>query len=323
MEGVDGRLLPAGLRLGTSSWIYPGWKGSIYRNWYRTEQDFQRHCLEEYARWPWFRAVGVDATHYRPPRRPELQRLASQVPEDFRWVCKAGQRVTLPRFPRQRRFGSRSGLPNPEFLRPEPILGEVLPAFEDAEVRQRTGPFVLQFPRLGQDIPFREFLAGVDRLLRALPREFEWAVEIRNASFLQPAWFDLLNRHGATHVFNHWTSMPRLLDQMRAAARAGGLEAPFYLARLLTPRGLRYQAAVERFQPYTHVQEPVPEMREDAVRILRRAVRRGARALILANNRAEGHAPGTVEAIGRAFLAAEPSPAVAEELREGESPAEE
>ena len=45
------------------------------------------------------------------------------------------------------------------------------------------------------------------------------------------------------------------------------------------------------------MQEPVPELRMDLARLIEEALRRRTEAFILANNRAEGNAPGTIRAV--------------------------
>lgn len=98
--------------------------------------------------------------------------------------------------------------------------------------------------------------------------------------------------------------MPPLVEQMRAAADAGGLEANFYVSRLLTPIGLAYADAVARFSPYDRLQEEQPAMRRDVLRLARRAIERDVEAFILVNNRLEGNSPRSIEALGRMIMGA-------------------
>jgi len=59
---------------------------------------------------------------------------------------------------------------------------------------------------------------------------------------------------------------------------------------------------VKQFQPYDRVQEPLSDLRQDLVRLVGEAHRRLVEAFILANNRAEGNAPGTIRAVARKWL---------------------
>lgn len=295
--------LPENVLFGTSSWTYPGWKGSVYRSDYRSDREFRAKCLAEYASFPWFRTVGIDASYYRPPTAEQLRRWAEFLPARFPWVSKVWQTLTMARFPKLSRFKERAGEWNPEFLNADLFRERVLPAYETAEAAPHKGPFVLQFTSLPlRDLPVPDFLAELDAFLDRVPSEQRYAVEVRNPEILVPEYFAVLNHHGATHVFNHWTAMPPLIEQMKRSAEAGGLESDFYVARLLTPLELPYAQAVKRYEPYERIRQPLPDMRADAVRLARRAIQRGARAFILVNNRAEGNAPGTIDAIGTAIV---------------------
>jgi hypothetical protein len=85
---------------------------------------------------------------------------------------------------------------------------------------------------------------------------------------------------------------------MVAAARAGGLTADFFVARLLTPLGVTYEAAEKLFQPYDQIRRVNPEMRNDVLSIAKRAVMTNKRAYITANNKAEGNSALTMASIG-------------------------
>jgi hypothetical protein len=67
--------------------------------------------------------------------------------------------------------------------------------------------------------------------------------------------------------------------------------------RLLTPLKMSYEAAKKRAEPYAKIVEELPQMRRETVQLARQAVSEGRRAYVLVNNRAEGNAPLTVEAL--------------------------
>jgi hypothetical protein len=58
---------------------------------------------------------------------------------------------------------------------------------------------------------------------------------------------------------------------------------------------MSYEAAKKRAEPYTKIVGELPEMRRDTV--VRQAVSAGRHASVLVNNRAEGNAPLTVQAL--------------------------
>lgn len=296
--------LPSNIRFGTSSWKYEGWRGAVYRKDYRSKRAFEQDSLQEYASFDWSRTVGVDSTYYRPASSAQLEKMASQVQSDFRWVSKVWDRISVHRYGRAKRYGERAGKENPDFLNPDIFIDSVLPPYRTPQVRQHTGPFVFQFsPFYGPGPATCEaFLDKLERFLGALPTDFRYAVEIRTRELLTPRYFHILNDHGAVHCFNHWSTMPPLVEQMRSAAAGGGIQADWYIARLLTPLGLGYQEAVDRFKPYERLQQRQPQMRRDVLRLARRAVQRGAEAWVLVNNRIEGHSPTTIDELGRAIV---------------------
>jgi uncharacterized protein YecE (DUF72 family) len=71
----------------------------------------------------------------------------------------------------------------------------------------------------------------------------------------------------------------------------------FTVLRLLTPLKMSYEAAKKRAEPYTKIVEELPEMRRETVQLVRQAAREGRHAYVLVNNRSEGNAPLTVQAL--------------------------
>ncbi|RMG41445.1 MAG: DUF72 domain-containing protein [Candidatus Dadabacteria bacterium] len=290
--------LPANIRFGTSTWTYRGWQGIIYYRDYKSEKDFKVNSLREYAECPLFRTVGIDSTFYKPPKESLLADYASMLPGGFKWCSKVWERITIPKYPNHQRYGEFAGTRNPDFLSADLFIKKVIAAYSSSKIRRFNGPFIFQFPSIAKSIMSAEaFFEQLESFLSKLPPEFKYAIEVRNPEFLRPDYFRVLNAHGATHCFNHWTRMPALREQMRAAADAGGLSAQFFVARLLTPLGVSYQQAVERFKPYSEIKAPNPAMRLDAASIVRRAITRNCEAFILVNNRSEGNAPMTINGI--------------------------
>jgi uncharacterized protein YecE (DUF72 family) len=292
--------LPESLYLGTSTWAFPDWKGLVYKRTYKSEREFTAKSLEEYAAIPWFRTVCIDSLFYNPPKREVLLRYAAQVPSYFRWVSKVWERITVFAYPRHARYGAFAGTVNPDFLNAELFCDRVLSAYDDTAVAEKAGPFVFQFaPFSSRTLTYEEFRDRLGLFLAKLPKDFKYAVEVRNAEILTPSYFQTLNQFGVTHCFNHWNSMIPLREQMRLAAAAGGLTADFYVARLLTPLGMSYEAAAQALEPYVSVKRPNPAMRADVVMLARRALQTGKKAFVTANNKAEGNAPLTMVTLAK------------------------
>ena len=95
--------------------------------------------------------------------------------------------------------------------------------------------------------------------------------------------------HGVAHVYNHWSGMPSLAEQEQ---QMQGFTAVFTVL-CSTPLKMSYEIAKKRAAPYTRIVEELPQMRSEAVQLVRR-VGSGRHAYVLVNNRAEGNAPLTV-----------------------------
>ncbi len=139
-----------------------------------------------------------------------------------------------------------------------------------------------------------EFCSRLDTFFGQLPKDFRYAVEIRNAGLLGPDYRKVLEHHGVAHVYNHWSYMPSLRDQHQ---RMEHFTAPFTVLRLLTPLKMSYEAAKKRAEPYTKIVEELPDMRLDTVELVKKAVGEQRKAYVLVNNRSEGNAPLTVQAL--------------------------
>ena len=81
--------------------------------------------------------------------------------------------------------------------------------------------------------------------------------------------------------------------------------APFAVLRLLTPLKMPYEAAKKRAEPYTKIVEELPDMRRDTAELVKKAVGEKRKAYVLVNNRSEGNAPLTIQALRTALQAAE------------------
>lgn len=60
---------------------------------------------------------------------------------------------------------------------------------------------------------------------------------------------------------------------------------------------MSYEAAKKRAEPYTKIVEELPEMRRDTVDLVKKAIGENRQAYVLVNNRSEGNAPLTIQAL--------------------------
>jgi len=297
LTALAGRL-PSTVHFGTSTWTYDGWSGEVYHRRYRGPEPARR--LEEYVRYPLFRTVGIDSAFYDPPSEEELKSYARALPPGFPCVSKVWDRITAKRVGQDAPQPGLAGLKNPDFLNATLFKDAVLGPYSRV-FRDHAGCFVFEFQAMrGKDLPDPLHWADqLDDFFKELPREFRYGVELRNPELLTGVHGEVLKRHGVTHVFNSWTEMPSIGDQIDLGWT---FPADFTVARALLKPGRRYSDAVKQFQPYDRVQEPQPGLRADLLRLVREALRRRIEAFILANNRAEGNAPGTIKAVARQWL---------------------
>jgi len=299
------RLAPAlrslarqGVCFGTSSWKYEGWLGSIYSpERYLTRKKFSKRkfeaeCIREYA--AIFPTVGGDFSFYQFPSAETWARVFDGTPPDFTFGLKVPEEVTVSRWPGHARYGKRAGLDNENFLNAALFEEALLSSLEPR--RHQIAALIFEFGTFAKK-DFAEpaaFFARLEGFLGALPRGWRYAVEIRNADYLVADYFGVLARHNVAHVFNAWTRMPTIAEQI---ALPEAWTADFTVVRALLQKGRTYDQAVTELQPYREVRHPDHGTRAALCQIAQRAIRTRSRAYAFVNNRLEGNAPTTIESI--------------------------
>lgn len=287
--------LPSTLHMGTSSWSFPGWQGIVWAR-KRAASVLAKEGLREYAQHPLLRTVGIDRSYYGPVPESDLLRYAEQLPDRFPCCAKAPSAVTAPTLQGMGRHSA-----NPDYLSVPKLLAEFIEPFARS-LSRHLGPFIFQFsppagPRHTDATPFIEAL---DRFLDGLPRDFRYAVEIRDKWALTDPYRDVLARHGCGHVYNYWSAMPLPGAQARTIAPES---QPFVMIRLLLRPGTWYEDQRQVFAPFDKLVEPDEEMRRDVIEIVRQAATGSRQVFLLVNNKAEGSSPLTIEALAERFVA--------------------
>ena len=263
------------IRFGCSSFSSEDWVGPFYPEGTR-KGDFLRIYAEH------FDTVEVDATYYAVPRASVVDGWREKTPPDFLLSAK---------FPRSIVHGGEGPMPDAgRVLVPEQVGGD-RDAFLDVMARMggKLGPLVLQFPYFSKaafDSPAR-FLDRLDVFLDDLPLDFEYAVELRNRSWLTPEFAHLLRRHRTSMVLVDQAWMPHA-DEVEQ--RFDPVTGPRIYVRLLGDR--KEIEAITRTWD-TEVIDRRERLRRWASFLLR-ASRRGQPTLVYVNNHYAGHAPTTV-----------------------------
>ncbi len=288
--------LPAGLRLGTSSWSFPGWAGVVYAERV-TEQRLARDGLAAYSRHPLLRTVGLDRTFYAPIAASEFSRYAQGTPRDFRFVVKAHAALTTPAEQLARKSPVATG-PD-RFLDADYAQSAVIAPMLEG-LGERAGVLLFQFPPLGtahvRDA--KSFAVRLGEFLGALPRGPQYAVEVRNREFLVPAYVDALASNGVTHCYNVHPRMPMVTEQDALLGEAAWRSGHIVVRWMLHPTQ-EYEAARDRYFPFDRLVDPDPRNRGAVAKLVERLLMHGHETFVVANNKAEGSAPLSLIALAR------------------------
>ncbi|MFV0671769.1 DUF72 domain-containing protein [Variovorax sp. tm] len=301
--------LPPNLRLGTSSWSYPGWANLVWDGEY-AETVLSKNGLSALAKHPLFRTVSVDRNFYRALTASQYARYAAMVPDDFRFMVKAPSLVTDATV---RDESGRGMQANPVFLSSEIARQDfVLPALEG--LGHRIGVLVFQLSpipgHLLADQP--ALLARIAAMLESLPDitsaapDAVIAVEVRDPQLLNPAFADMLRSVRATFCMGLHAKMPPIEDQlpMLRAMWPGPLVCRWNLHRRHGRFG--YEDAEKLYGPFDKIVDPDPETRAALAKVISGTTRAGQNAFVAVSNNAEGCAPLTIAQLARDVLALAP-----------------
>jgi uncharacterized protein YecE (DUF72 family) len=279
--------LPREVRLGTSSWSFPGWQSIVYDR-AASEGTLATDGLAAYAAHPLLRSVCLDRTYYRPLTAEQLGVYAAHVPDDFRFVVKADRLLTSPLDPETGVMRAR----NPLFLDAGYATEAcVLPLVEG--LGAKAGMLLFQFPPMPATLVGGRaaFLQRLRRFLEALPKGVTYALELRTPSLLAAEYVELLDVTGAAHCFNVHPAMSPLARQLEIVQ---SFYQPVLLLRWMLRPGLEYEAARQKYEPFDRLVDEDHATRELVARTALDALLGEREVIVIANNKAEGSAPLTL-----------------------------
>jgi uncharacterized protein YecE (DUF72 family) len=156
------------LRVGTSGYAYPAWKGPFYPAKLPAKQMLAHYATR-------FRTVEINHSFYRMPSERTLGQWAASVPAVFQFALKLNQKLT-----------------HVQRLRDcEELLGRFLAAARVLAAAGQLGPILVQLPPT-----FRADLRTLDEFLRLAPPVFRFALEVRHRSWHTDEAYALLRQHG-------------------------------------------------------------------------------------------------------------------------------
>jgi uncharacterized protein YecE (DUF72 family) len=283
--------LPPQIRLGTSSWSFPGWDGLVYDGEY-SNSVLAKQGLQAYAAHPLLRSVSLDRSFYAPLALADYLAYAGQTPEHFRFTVKAPSSVT------DAVLRDTQGRPdgfNPCFLQVDLAVREfIAPCIEG--LASRAGTLVFQFPpvppqQLAHSADWIAQVGAFFAALPALPHGSCYAMEIRDAALLTPRLIKMLQAHGVRYCLALHARMPGVLRQLDALAL---LDAPApgpLVVRWSLHSGFKYEQAKAKYHPFDAIVDPDLASRTALAHLAVQYALAGQPVTITINNKAEGSAP--------------------------------
>jgi uncharacterized protein YecE (DUF72 family) len=156
----------AHLLAGTSGFAYAAWKPDFYPQ-KLASKDFLKYYATR------LNAVEINYTFRQLPKSATLENWVSAVPEEFRFACKAHQRITHFNRLKESEFTEL-------FFR----------AIDPLRAARRLGPVLFQLPP-----NFKADVALLEAFLAKLPAGIRCAFEFRNASWMTDEVYRLLEKH--------------------------------------------------------------------------------------------------------------------------------
>ena len=295
--------LPRNLRLGASTWSYPGWEGLVWDGAY-SKDVLAKKGLTAYHQHPLLRTICVDRTFWRPLTTSQYAAFAAQVDDDFRFVVKCPAGVT------DAQVRTEEGKPmesNPAFLDARLAVEHfVQPTLEG--LGSKLGVLVFQLSPLpwSQLTRTQEFFAKLGQMLAAVRQALAKhpqvivAVEVRDPELLCPAFTDTLKVHGATFCLGLHGKMPPIEAQLHTlrALWPGPLVCRWNLNRCFGAYG--YADAQQKHDPFSEIRSEDLHTRQWLAKTIKGITGAGQPAFVTISNDAEGCAPRSIALLAQA-----------------------
>lgn len=280
--------MPGTLHIGTCSWKYPSWEGLVYNS--KKPENFLREYALKYGsveidQWFWS-LFGVDKVVL--PKSQVVQEYVDSVPDDFRFIIKAPNSLSLTHLYKNQTAGKLVG--NPHFLSTD-LYARFLDSLD--VMLPRIGAINLQFEYLNKlKMPSSQvFLDSFIAFLEGVDKSIPLCIEIRNPNFLTERYFRLLKEKGIGHTFCQGYYMPDILkvyDEFK-----DHLEGTSVI-RLLGPdrQGIEKSTNKSWHKVVASKDDEIPGI----ANLIRKMVdRSGMDVYLNVNNHYEGSAPVTIE----------------------------
>lgn len=279
------------LRIGTCSWKYPSWHGLVYsapKGINYLQEYASQYNTVEIDQWFWS-LFGKD--DIRLPRPADVQSYRSSVPDDFKFTVKVPNSITLTHF--YKKAKSDPAVTNSYFL--SPTLFQTFLSLLDP-LQDVLGPLMFQFEYLNrQKMKSQDhFQKLFEDFIRQLPASRQYAVEIRNANYLNESYFGFLNQNGLSPVFLQGYWMPPITDIYKRW-RSLILRQETAVIRLHGPDRKAMEEKTGR--RWDQIVAPKDEDLAAVAGMIRELLGQGITVYLNVNNHYEGSAPLTINRI--------------------------
>lgn len=264
-------VLDTTLRVGTSAFTAAGWENSFYPPGAKPN-----NYLNYYAER--FDTLEIDSTFYKCPHTNVARKWAGKVPEGFLFSAKVPQEIT------HKKVLVDCDAEFAQFVATMDVMGHKL------------GPLLLQFPYFNRQVfpDLIDFLARLKPFLKKLPKDHQFALEIRNKSWLVPQFEDALReRNVALALIDHpWMPRPtELFDRVEPKNKFDPITSDIAYVRWLGDR----KAIEEKTKVWDQVIVDWQAELTEWVNVLKKVHKRKIQIFAFANNHYAGHGPSTVE----------------------------
>lgn len=281
------------IRIGTCSWKFPSWHRLIYsapKGINYLEEYVRRYNTVEIDQWFWS-LFGEEKVKL--PRPEDVEAYRKTVPDDFRFTIKVPNSITLTHFYKKRK--SDPLITNPHFLSPS-LCESFLSLLEPLE--DVLGPLIFQFEYLNrQKMPSqKQFQERLEEFFGAIPSSYAYAMEVRNAHYLNDAYFTFLQQNKVKPVLLQGYWMPPVTEVYRQWHKHIAAHEVM-VVRLQGPdrKGMEEQTG----KKWDRIIEPKDDELRAVVEMIEDLAERGADVYVNVNNHYEGSAPLTIERLQR------------------------
>jgi hypothetical protein len=316
------------IKIGTASDRYSGWLGSIYtpdlyagritkrinhvggRNY--SEEVLPADSLAEYFQH--FDILEIDFTFYSLLLEHEggsgqkytpsqnfhvLKKYNEYLDERDGVILKVPQVISANRLYRSGTYISNKLYLNHEvFTRQfyEPAVNILGPALKGFIFEQ-------EYHRKQDRVKVEDLAQELDTFFSKIPKDKRYHLEIRTDAYLKDPVFDVMKKHNVGQVLSNWTWLPRLLKQF-AHADNSFTNPEQCIVRLITPIGMRYEAAYAMAFPFDRMVDGMiqPTMIPETLSLMRTAIEKAVTMSIIINNRSGGSAPMIAREIVRSYV---------------------